>query len=70
MPGKITMNSQTLNLTFTLTVDEINFLLNGLQEIPAPAKVTGPLTQKIKTQAEEQIKQLQEAQSLNVEVVQ
>ena len=49
-----------MELTITLTVDEINFLLNGLQEIPAPAKVTGPLTQKIKIQAEKQIKELQE----------
>lgn len=58
-----------MELTITLTVDEINFLLNGLQEIPAPAKVTGPLTQKIKTQAEEQLKQMQAANK-PIEVVQ
>jgi hypothetical protein len=54
-----------MNPTFTITdlsVDEVNLLLAGLQEIPVAAKITGPLTQKVKAQAEEQLKTYQESQ--------
>ena len=36
-----------------LSVDEVNFILAGLQELPG--KICNPLTQKIRTQAESQI---------------
>jgi hypothetical protein len=36
-----------------LSVDEINFILAGLQELPG--KICNPLSQKIKTQAEAQL---------------
>jgi hypothetical protein len=54
-----------MNPTFTITdlsVDEVNLILAGLQEIPVAAKITSPLTQKVKTQAEEQLKIYQESQ--------
>lgn len=44
------------NLTFTLselTVDEVNMILAGLQELPA--KICNPLTAKLRGQAEAQI---------------
>ena len=44
------------NIKFTLTdfsVDEVNAILAGLQELPG--KVCNPLSQKIKTQAESQL---------------
>jgi hypothetical protein len=54
-----------MNPTFTITdlsVDEVNLILAGLQEIPVAAKITSPLTQKVKEQAEEQLKIYQESQ--------
>jgi hypothetical protein len=50
------METKTLN--FTLTIEEANLVLAGLQELPA--KVANPLTQKIQEQAREQL-QPQEA---------
>jgi hypothetical protein len=44
-------------LTFTLTIEEANSVLQGLQELPA--KVANPLTRKLQDQA---TKQLQPAQ--------
>ena len=44
-------------LTLTLTVNEINALLAGLQELPA--KVCNPLSQKIQKEAQEQLQKLQ-----------
>jgi hypothetical protein len=44
------------NLIFTLTdlsVDEINAILAGLQELPA--KIANPLTEKVRKQAEAQL---------------
>lgn len=46
------------NITFTLTdlsLEEVNYLIAGLQEAPIPAKFTNPLTNKIKQQAEAQL---------------
>jgi hypothetical protein len=36
-----------------LSVDEVNFILAGLQELPG--KICNPLSQKLRTQAESQI---------------
>jgi hypothetical protein len=44
-------------LTLTLSVNEINAVLAGLQELPA--KVCYPLSQKIQKEAQEQLQQLQ-----------
>jgi hypothetical protein len=44
-------------LTLTLSVNEINAVLAGLQELPA--KVCNPLSQKIQKEAQEQLQQLQ-----------
>ena len=41
------------NLTFTLTLDEANIVLEGLQELPA--KTSNPLSNKIRQQAQEQL---------------
>ena len=46
-----------ITLTLTLTVNEINALLAGLQELPA--KVCNPLSQKIQQQAQPQIEEIQ-----------
>lgn len=46
-------------LTLTLTVNEINAVLAGLQELPA--KVCNPLSQKIQKEAQEQLQNLQPA---------
>jgi hypothetical protein len=40
-------------LTFTLTIEEANTILEGLQELPA--KICNPLSNKIKQQAQEQL---------------
>ncbi|CAB5218767.1 hypothetical protein UFOVP218_134 [uncultured Caudovirales phage] len=40
-------------VTFTVTVEEVNTVLAGLQELPA--KTANPLTQKILKQAKEQL---------------
>lgn len=45
-------------LTLELTVDEINTVLGGLQELPA--KVCNPLTSKIVKQAQEQLPKVEQ----------
>ena len=50
------MNSDPI-LTLTLSVNEINALLAGLQELPA--KVCNPLSQKIQKEAQEQLQAFQ-----------
>jgi hypothetical protein len=40
-------------LTLELTIDEVNTVLGGLQELPA--KVCNPLTNKIVKQAQDQL---------------
>ena len=40
-------------LTFTVTIDEANHILAGLQELPA--KIANPLTNKLQVQAKDQI---------------
>jgi hypothetical protein len=56
MPSKIKTTMEQ-ELTFTLTIEEANSVLQGLQELPA--KVANPLTRKLQDQA---TKQLQPAQ--------
>ena len=47
------------NLTFEVTLNEVNSILAGLQELPG--KVCNPLSQKITEQAKEQIAAMQAA---------
>lgn len=42
-----------MEFTFTVTEQEANLLLAGLQELPA--KVANPLTRKLQEQAQEQM---------------
>jgi hypothetical protein len=42
-----------------LSVDEVNFILAGLQELPG--KICNPLSMKIKTQAEAQLPKQEDA---------
>ena len=46
------MNETTINLT-DLSIQEVNYILAGLQEIPA--KISNPLSQKLREQAESQV---------------
>jgi len=57
------MNNPTFTIT-DLTVDEINIILAGLQEVPVAAKISNPLTQKIRQQAEAQVQEFQKSQEL------
>jgi hypothetical protein len=54
-----------IDLTFTLTIDEANTILQGLLELPA--KVCNPLSNKIKQQAQEQIQVLEATNSKTTE---
>ena len=50
-------------LTFKVSLDEANYILAGLQELPA--KISNPLTQKLQLQAKDQLpKQDQEVASI------
>lgn len=51
--------NQNTEFTLTLTLNETNLVLAGLQELPA--RVANPLTTKIKMQAETQVAELQRA---------
>ena len=51
-----------ITFTFTnFTLEEANYILAGLQELPG--KICNPISAKIKQQAEEQIAQMQAAQA-------
>lgn len=52
------MNDIKITLT-DLSVDEVNFILAGLQELPG--KICNPLSAKIKQQGEAQLPQQQES---------
>jgi hypothetical protein len=52
LPGKINQGKQ-MEFTFTVTEQEANTLLAGIQELPA--RVANPLTQKLQKQAQEQM---------------
>ena len=47
------MTQNTQQLTFTLTIEEANYILAALQELPA--KVCNPLTRNIQEQANAQL---------------
>jgi hypothetical protein len=52
-----------IELTFKVSFDEANYILAGLQELPA--KICNPLTQKLQLQAKDQLpKQDQEIASV------
>lgn len=51
--------NQNPTFTFALNLEEANIILAALQELPA--KICNPLSEKIKTQAQEQIATLQAA---------
>lgn len=42
-----------VELTFTVTYEEANIIIAGLQELPA--KISNPLTQKLQEQAKPQL---------------
>ena len=50
------------NLTFEVTLNEVNSILAGLQELPG--KVCNPLSQKITEQAKEQIAAMQSLEAM------
>jgi len=50
------------NLTFEVTLNEVNSILAGLQELPG--KVCNPLSQKITEQAKAQIKAMQSLEAM------
>jgi len=52
-------DQKTYLLTLELTVEEVNTLLQGLQELPA--KTSNPLTNKIVKMAQEQLPKEEEA---------
>lgn len=52
------MNEQELNLNFTFSIPEINLILQGIQELPG--RICNPLSEKIRNQADPQVKQFQE----------
>jgi hypothetical protein len=53
------LNEENMEFTFTVTEQEANMIIAGLQELPA--KVANPLTRKLQEQAQEQMRK-QEAQ--------
>lgn len=55
------MQNQNPTFTFQLSLEEANYILAGLQELPG--KICNPLSEKLKAQAQEQINALQAAQA-------
>lgn len=47
------MTPNTTEITLTVTIEEANMILAGLQELPA--KLCNPLTQKLQQQAQAQL---------------
>lgn len=54
------IDPKTFELQFTLTIEETNVILQGLQELPA--KVSNPLTQKLQQQAGPQLQAAENAE--------
>lgn len=54
MAKEFKMDEKNTKLNLLLSIEEINIILSGLQELPA--KICNPLTQKIHEQANEQLK--------------
>lgn len=55
------MQNQNPTFTFQLSLEEANYILAGLQELPG--KICNPLSDKIKSQAQEQINEMQAAEA-------
>ena len=55
------MQNQNPTFTFQLTLEETNAILAALQELPG--KICNPLSDKIKSQAQEQINEMQAAEA-------
>lgn len=55
------MQNQNPTFNFQLTLEEANYVLAGLQELPG--KICNPLSEKIKSQAQEQINEMQAAEA-------
>jgi hypothetical protein len=53
-----------IEFNFTVTYDEANLILAGLQELPA--KVCNPLTQKLQQQAQDQLPKAETSPGLEV----
>lgn len=51
-----------------LSVDEVNLILNAIQELPA--KIANPMTEKIRTQALQQVAEYERLQKAAQEKVQ
>lgn len=47
------MTPNNTEITLTVTIDEANVILAGLQELPA--RICNPITQKLQQQAKEQL---------------
>lgn len=52
------LNEENMEFTFTVTEQEANLLVAGLQELPA--KVANPLTKKLQEQAQSQLPKSEE----------
>jgi hypothetical protein len=59
------MTNQNPTFTIEINLEETNMVLAALQELPA--KLCNPLSEKIKSQAQEQIAAMQAAQQPEVE---
>ena len=57
--SNMTQPNQNPTLTFEITLEETNFILAGLQELPG--KICNPLSEKLKLQAREQINAMQQS---------
>lgn len=55
------MQNQNPTFTFQLSLEEANFILAALQELPG--KICNPLSEKIKSQAQAQINEMQAAEA-------
>lgn len=55
------MQNQNPTFTFQLSLEEANYILAGLQELPG--KICNPLSEKIKSQAQAQINEMQAAEA-------
>jgi hypothetical protein len=61
------MNNENPEFNFVLNLNEANAILAALQELPA--KVANPISDKIKSQAQEQIEKMQKVAAESVEAV-
>jgi hypothetical protein len=59
------MTNQNPTFNLQLTLEETNAVLAALQELPG--KICNPLSEKIKTQAQQQIVEMQQAEQAQTE---